>query len=219
MSLTDLLRKFRPAAFGLALVVSPVYSLNCGGEEEPSKACVSDTECKGDDRICADGQCVYRDGRGDGGSSEEGPCGNSPLNGKYLWDFGSCQTGSVSPGDPASCTFEYTKATDIGVPDLTAARIYKYHGNTIRFGVDDYTLSREFLCSSVPPEDQSLCSSFQCAIENDLGFYILIPPNERLLRLKSNLWKIDTTWIWGGPRGYCPYGDPVVNDCFSDGEL
>lgn len=70
MSLTDLLKRIsRPAVFGLALAVSPAYS--CGGEES-SKACVSDTECKGEDRVCADGQCVYRDGKGDSGSSEDG---------------------------------------------------------------------------------------------------------------------------------------------------
>lgn len=225
MSLTQLVRSL---FLSTALATAPA-AYSCGGDET-SKACVSDTECNGDDRICVDGKCEYGGGKDDSGSGEDGPCGNSPLNGKYLWDIGSCQGGSISPGDLASCTLEYAMAA-MGVdgptemPNLEGARVYKYFGNTIHFGIEgvnDYTLSREFSCSSAHPEDQPLCSSVQCTFRKDSGFYLLIPlpPNDNgPLRLKSNLWKIDTTNIWETPANYCPYGDPVIADCFSAGDL
>lgn len=55
MSLTQLVRSL---FLSTALATLPtVYS--CGSEED-SKACVSDTECKGDDRICVDGISVNK---------------------------------------------------------------------------------------------------------------------------------------------------------------
>lgn len=67
MSLTQLVRSL---FLGTALTTLPtVYS--CGGEES-SKACVSDTECKGDDWICVEGRCAYA-GNGAEGEGEEGP--------------------------------------------------------------------------------------------------------------------------------------------------
>lgn len=171
-----------------ALATLPaVYSLNCGGQEEKPAGCETDYDCR-KPRICQEGKCEYT-GNGSGGEGEEGPCGNSPLNGKYLWEVTDCIMGTTEPF-ASDCT---------GQPPLefTGRTIYNLYSRD-----DSYELLRSgFQCSEL--EDgimngvgrEEICLSYRCVFSYDPSIYVERKATTGTIPLKEGLWKLaDTPW-------------------------
>lgn len=222
MSLTDLLKRIsRPAVFGLALAVSPVYS--CGGEEAAT-GCQKDSDCKGSG-VCVENACEEAYANSGDSGSEEGPCGNSPLNGKYLWEVGDCESGPVGKGNTEQCTYQLENRFCPGVlapkPDEYECAVGEYDSTTISFYPPEndsflqriLTLHRGFSCIDISPSDQGWCDEYTCALQKDEKLYVLSENGVMSLRL----WQLHDT-----PQDYLQYcggkaDTAPFQECFPDG--
>ncbi|MBI2146643.1 hypothetical protein HYU22_04860 [Candidatus Woesearchaeota archaeon] len=107
---------------------------------------------------------------GDGGSGGGRACGNSPLTGQYLWNVGNCEMGAERPAD-RDCNL-YLASDD----DLLQ---FSYQGLTLMNDRGDHArLLRNFSCDDVcsdstPEEITRKCNNYQCALERDIGLYVV----------------------------------------------
>ena len=216
MALNDLLGRL---LLGATLAAGSMYG--CGGAGSSGMPCQSDTECK-EERMCVEGRCASPTDSGDD------RCGNSPLNGKYLWDVGNCETGAVTGGNPQSCTFEMQGDFNGTV---------HYEGNKITIGEHGtYELKNRFsedeLIKGEFPEEgvntlierclkynnrQELIEAYQCALSLDSG--LLISKGTMGICLIDNLSKIRDD-PWPGSQDACQaeeYQKPWYTDCFGNG--
>src|SRR3989344_175018 len=99
---------------------------SCASEAGSPAYCSKDTDCKGD-RICDKGVCVDSQE-----SSSPNPCGNSPLYGKFLWEFSSCK-GSLHMRE--DCV--------VGATDTKLGYAYNYQidGQIVKYNKLDFVFS------------------------------------------------------------------------------
>jgi len=161
MALTDLLKSFaRASAFGLALYA-------CGGEEKAG--CQTDYDCR-EPRVCVEGYCEGAGGDDnydpDGGAKvgNDGACGNSPFNNRFLIELSTCNK-SYFPTfffDGETCT-----AAHLGV--APPEPLIRYSGTELEGSRCIFT--RDFSCFNLTYKKE-LCQDYQCAIRENKNIYI-----------------------------------------------
>ena len=135
-----------------------------------------DNEEPGDASIQA---CMVRKGwaedhRADKVAPSKGNCGNSPLYGRYLWEVGGGEVGTLRPLGP-DCTLDIGKSKKSFVATVRGTTIAiesKRKAWTI------FELTRDFDCARADPksyrsqeEKQRRCRNYRCALALDRNLY------------------------------------------------
>src|SRR3989338_10002044 len=148
----------------LGLLVAALSA--CGSEEAKDipSLCHEDSDCS-DGKFCGYdsnygaerclGPGSFDGEGGNGGAGKAGgsapmpldACGNSPLNGRYFWDIGNCESGSITPGDLQTCTLRYQSDHQ--------GEVYLLHYDGLSLGPNEWV--REVAFEDLMPYDENTC--------------------------------------------------------------
>ncbi|MEW5896914.1 MAG: hypothetical protein AB1668_04435 [Nanoarchaeota archaeon] len=123
--------------------------------------------------LAACGDTYYNYGGNSSGSSSGNPqgyCGNSPLYGKYLWQVGECEAGSVKPFDE-NCKGYW--GGDVSEKN----KICSYYGMTVTWADYSMTLTKNISCSGLEENGPNYsnpkknCLQIYCKVQHGTDIY------------------------------------------------
>ena|SRR3989338_6523677 len=182
----------RRRSFHIGLLVAALSA--CGSEEAKDipPLCYEDSDCSrgkfcgydsnyGAERCLGTGSSNGEGGNGGSGNTggsaslPSDACGNSPLNGKYLWNVGNCESGAITPGDPETCTFQFRAEDD---------EIFLIHYRGLELGPNK--LVREIAYSDLMPYEEDVCSHGAASGDSE-DVRAAVDRSNCILSLDSNL--------------------------------
>lgn len=200
----------------LALSVFSIGGIACSGDDNEPE-CRLNSDCPGDE-LCISGKCLMEcktnkdclpDGECKGGYcvidgesspiGADGPCGDSPMVGKYLWHYSSCESGMVTAVDSLSCEAQWCPGWEDGSCSSDEYITITVDGTTLSLeneeGVPiEFTLTREFTFDEADPDPgnegddySGRYQFYQCLIEADSQVWVRVGEDGKI-GLLDNLW-------------------------------